>query len=469
EDVLHAPFYRPNEDSQEMQYLHARRKALGGYLPVRVGQREAITMPDKKAYDRLNEGTNPNNKAIGVGNTASTTMSYVSLLGNLLKDKNMGHLIVPIVPDEARTFGMEGLFRQVGIYASDGQKYVPVDKVSIAAQFYKESKDGQILQEGINEDGSLASFIAAGTAYSTHGVNTIPFYVYYSMFGFQRVGDFCWAAGDARTKGFLFGATAGRTTLNGEGLQHQDGHSHLLSSTVPNCISYDPAYAYELGILVEAGIKRMYVDMDDVFYYITLHNDKYEHLPMPADKDIKEKVVRGIYKLKASKTKNKAKAQLFGSAVTVPIAIKAAEILEKDYKVSADVWSVTSYTELRREALDCDRQNLLHPDKKPHVPYISYIMEKEKGVVVAASDYMKILPEGIRKWIPQAYTVLGTDGYGRSEIREVLRDHFEINEQFIVLATLTTLVDEGALDKKILSKAIKKLGIDPDKINPQYA
>ena len=398
-------------------------------------------------------------------------MSYVDIIGRLLRDKNIGKNITPIVPDEARTFGMEGLFRQVGIYAPFGQLYDPVDNTGGLAQYYRESQDGQILQEGINEDGSMATFIAAGTAYATYSVPTIPFYIYYSMFGFQRVGDFCWAAGDARTKGFLLGATAGRTTLNGEGLQHEDGHSHIISATVPNCVSYDPAYGYELAVILQDGIKRMYKDMEDIFYYITLHNENYLQPAMSEDEAVREQILKGIYKLQASKLKRgkKGKAHLFGSAITVPLALKAAEILEKDYKVATDVWSVTSYTELRRNGLDCDRHNLLKPEEAPQTPYIAEALKDEDGIIVATTDYMKILPEGVRKWIKQPFYVLGTDGYGRSEVREALRDHFEIDERYMVLSALSSLVEEGALERKVLAKAIKDLGINPDKLNPQYA
>ena len=458
DDVAKAPFYKPDDDSPEMKYLKQRREELGGNMPQRTVKAEPLAMPPEKVWQAAYNGTGQR--------AASTTMAYVHLvLANLLKDKDIGRLLVPIIPDEARTFGMDPLFRQIGIYASQGQLYDPVDSDQLA--FYKEAKDGQILEEGINEAGAMSSFIAAGTAYATHGVNTIPFYTYYSMFGFQRVGDLIWAAADSRCRGFLMGATAGRTTLNGEGLQHQDGHSHLLAATVPSLVSYDPAYGYEIAVIIRDGIRRMYVEQEDVFYYLTLHNENYPHPAMP--EGVEEGIVKGIYRLRRSERKFKARAHLFGSAITVPIAHKAAEVLEEQYQVAADVWSVTSYTELRRDGLDCERRAMLHPDQEAPQPYIARALADTEGVFVAASDYVKDLPDGIRQWIPGRYRVLGTDGFGRSDTRSRLRNHFEMDHRFIVLAALTELVTEGTLKGKVLPEAIEKLGIEPEKINPRTA
>ena len=460
EDVAEAPFYRPAEDSAEIKYLHERRKELGGYLPERKVTAEPISMPDDSVWQAALAGS--------ADREASTTMAYVQmLLARLLRDQHVGQLLVPIIPDEARTFGMDPFFRQVGIYASTGQTYDPVDSDQLA--FYKEAINGQILEEGITEAGAMSSFIAAGTAYATHGVNTIPLYIYYSMFGFQRVGDSIWAAADARTKGFLLGATAGRTTLNGEGLQHQDGHSHLLASTVPNLMSYDPAFAYEIAVIMREGLKRMYVDQDDMFYYITLHNENYRHPAIPKGKDIEEGILRGLYRFHKSKAKHKPRANLFGSSITVPIAMEAAEILERDYGVTVDVWSATSYTELRRDGLACDRWNMLHPGETKRECWVEKQLAKVDGVFIAASDYMKALPDGIRKWVPGRFTVLGTDGFGRSDRRTALRNHFEIDHRFMVLATLDALAAEGLIKAEVVAKAIADLDIDTDKQDPQRA
>jgi len=390
-------------------------------------------------------------------------MVFVRMLAKLLKDKEIGKLIVPIVPDEARTFGMESLFRQVGIYAHSGQLYEPVDADSLL--YYKEAKNGQILEEGITEAGSMSSFIAAGTAHSTHGINMIPFFIYYSMFGLQRIGDLAWAAGDIGAKGFMIGGTAGRTTLNGEGLQHQDGHSHLLAYTVPNLCAYDPAFAYELAVLIREGIKRMYEEQRNEFFYITVMNENYAMPPMP--EGVKDGIIKGMYKYKASSKKSsKIKAQLFGSGTILNEVLKAQEVLKKDYNISADVWSVTSYKELRRDALDVERWNMLNPTKKKKVSYISQILKNEEGVFVAASDYVKALPDSIAKWIPGQLTSLGTDGFGRSESREALRDFFEVDHRHIVFATLGALANDGKVKTEILEKAKKLLNIKSDKPNP---
>ena len=386
------------------------------------------------------------------------------MLTQLMRDKAVGKQIVPIIPDEARTFGMDGMFRTFGIYAHAGQLYEPVDADQVA--YYKESRDGQILEEGITEAGAMSSFIAAGTAYANHQIDMIPFYVYYSMFGFQRIGDLVWEAADMRCKGFLVGGTAGRTTLNGEGLQHEDGHSHLLFSAVPNCRCYDPAYGYEIATIVKHGIKQMYGDREDVFYYMTVGNENYEHLPRP-DRDVDEGIIKGAYLLKPAEGKG-AKAQLLGSSAILGHVIKAQEILA-DYGVAADVWSVTSYVELRRDALDCERHNLLNPDAKEQVPYVTQTIGAAEGPVIASSDYMKILPDGIGKWLPQGIVSLGTDGFGRSETRAALRDFFEIDERYITLATLKALADRGEIDKKVLAKAIKAMKIDPEKLNPMHS
>lgn len=455
DDILSDPFYKPDEDSHEIKYLKERRKQLGGYVPSRRTDIRPIKAPPESLFEEFYKGTE--------GREVSTTMVFVRILAKLLKDKELGKLVVPIVPDEARTFGMEALFRQVGIYSHAGQLYEPVDKDSLL--YYKEAKDGQILEEGINEAGSMSSFIAAGTAYLSHGINMIPFFIYYSMFGLQRVGDLVWAAGDIGARGFMLGGTAGRTTLNGEGLQHQDGHSHLLAYPVPNLVTYDPAFAYELAVIIREGIKRMYEDQENVFYYITLMNENYAMPEMP--KGAKEGILKGMYKFKASDKKSaKLKAQLFGSGTILNEVIKAAKILEDDYRVACDVWSVTSYKELRRDALEVERWNFLNPTSKPKATYIEKMLAKEDGVLVATSDYVKALPDSVSKWFPSRLYSLGTDGFGRSETREVLRDFFEVDAKHIVFATLTALFKEEKIKDKDLDKAAKELGINPNKRNP---
>jgi pyruvate dehydrogenase E1 component len=452
-----APFYRPADDSPEIRYLQERRQQLGGYMPERKVRSKAIKAVSESHFEEFHKGTE--------GREVSTTMVFVRLLGKLLRDPEIGKLIVPIIPDEARTFGMEALFRQIGIYSSVGQLYEPVDMDTLL--YYKEAKDGQILEEGITEAGSISSFIAAGTAYSNHGINTIPFFIYYSMFGFQRIGDLIWAAADMRTRGFLLGGTAGRTTLAGEGLQHQDGHSHVLALSVPNLMAYDPAFAFEIAVIIQDGIRRMYVDQESIFYYLTLGN---EPLPMPAMPDgegVREGILKGMYRFKASqKADARLRAQLFGSGAIMFEVLKAQKILEEKYGVAADVWSITSYKELYRNGNDCERWNMLHPGVTPKAPYVSQRLKDVPGVLVAASDYMKVLPESIAQWMPRPLVALGTDGFGRSESRASLRDFFEVDAKHIVLATLHALAAEKKIESKIVSQAIKELGIKPEKVNP---
>jgi pyruvate dehydrogenase E1 component len=445
------PFFRPAEDSPELQYLKARRKALGGSLPQRHEKAPAIQAPPLSEFEEFLKGTGDRE--------ASTTMAFVRMFGQLLRDPNIGKLVVPIVPDEARTFGMEPLFRQAGIYAPKGQLYEPVDKETLL--YYREAQNGQILEEGITEAGALSSFVAAGTAYATHGINMIPFYIFYSMFGFQRVGDLIWAAADTRTRGFLMGGTAGRTTLNGEGLQHEDGHTHVMASTVPTCISYDPAFAYEIAVIVQDGIRRMYQEQEDVFYYITLMNENYVQPAMPEGAE--EGILKGVYKVRPHKAKKgQAKVQLLGSGTILRAALAAQDLLAERYNVSADVWSVTSYNELRREAQACERWNRLHPASKPRVPYVTQVFDKTEGPVVAASDYMKILPDGIGKWVRGGILSLGTDGFGRSDSRRALRRFFEVDAEHIAAAALYRLSQDGQRDAKDVATALKELGLDPD-------
>ena len=452
-EVAEAAFKKPAEDSVEMKYLRERRELLGGSLPQRRNAAPPLDVPPLEAFDALLQSSGDRE--------ISTTMALVRILQVLIKDKNIGKLVVPIIPDEARTFGMEGMFRQIGIYSSIGQLYTPQDSDQL--MFYKEDQKGQILEEGINEGGAMSSFIAAGTAYANHGVNMVPFYIYYSMFGFQRVGDFIWAAGDSQVRGFLVGGTAGRTTLAGEGLQHQDGHSHVLSSTVPNCVSYDPTFAYELAVIVQDGMRRMFANQEDVFYYITCMNENYLHPAMP--KGVEQGILKGMYLLKAG-GKGKVRVNLLGAGTILNEVIKAAEILEKDYGVPADIFSVPSFNELRRDALDAERSNQLNPDKPPRVPYVRECLGDRTGPFIAATDYMKILADQIRQWVPGRYVVLGTDGFGRSDCRDQLRYHFEVNAAYIVVASLRALADEGKLDMKTVLAAMKTFGIDPAKPNP---
>ncbi len=452
-----APFYRPADDSPEIQYMQERRKQLGGYLPERKVRAKPLAPVSEAHFEEFYKGTD--------GREASTTMVFVRLLSKLLRDPDIGKLIVPIIPDEARTFGMEALFRQVGIYSSVGQLYEPVDMATLL--YYKEAKDGQILEEGITEAGSMCSFIAAGTAYANHGINTIPFFIYYSMFGFQRIGDLIWAAADMRTRGFLVGGTAGRTTLAGEGLQHQDGHSHVLALSVPNLLAFDPAFAYEIAVIIQDGIKRMYVDQESIFYYLTVTNEPLPMPAMPAGKEVRKGILKGLYRFKTSEKKDaKLRAQLFGSGTIMYEVLKAQQILEEKYGVAADVWSVTSYKELYRDGNDCERWNLLHPGEKPRVPFVTQCLKDAPGVLVAASDYMKVLPEAIAQWMPRPLVALGTDGFGRSENRAALRDFFEVDAKHIVLATLNALVKDKQIKADTLQSAIKELGINPEKLNP---
>jgi pyruvate dehydrogenase E1 component len=453
EEITGLTFRKPAPDSEEMKYLQERRAALGGYVPVRSSVAPALAVPPLEAFSGLLEGSGDRE--------ISTTMALVRILTTLIKDKTVGSHIVPIIPDEARTFGMEGMFRQVGIYSSVGQLYTPQDADQL--MFYREDKKGQILEEGINEAGSLCSWLAAATAYSNHGVSMIPFYIYYSMFGFQRVGDFVWAAADSQARGFLVGGTAGRTTLAGEGLQHQDGHSHLLFSTVPNCVAYDPTYSYELAVIVQDGLRRMYQEQENVFYYITCMNENYAHPAMPAG--AAEGILKGMYLLRSGAT-GKIRATLFGSGTILREVLAAADLLEKDYGVAADVFSVTSFSELRRDALATERWNLLHPGEKPRRTYVQEVLGDRTGPFIASTDYMKTVADQIRQWVPGRYAVLGTDGFGRSDSRAELRRFFEVDSHYVALATLKALADDGKVDAKVVSQAMQSFGIDPEKPNP---
>jgi pyruvate dehydrogenase E1 component len=452
EDIARLPFRKPAEESDENRYLREKRTFLGGYLPSRRKEAPPLQVPPLAAFESVLEGTEREN---------STTMAFVRILQILLKDKTIGKNIVPIVPDEARTFGMEGLFRQIGIYSSMGQLYTPQDAETLMS--YREDKKGQMIEEGINEAGSLCSWIAAGTAYSNHGVNMVPFYIFYSMFGFQRVGDFIWAAGDIQARGFLLGATAGRTTLAGEGLQHQDGHSVLVATTVPNCVVYDPTYAYELAVIIQDGMRRMYVDQENIFYYVTVMNENYAQPALP--KGSEAGILKGAYLLQTG-GKGKVRATLLGSGTILREAIAAAEILQKDYGVPSDVFSVPSFSELRREAMETERWNLLHPTDPPRVPYVQQLFKDRDGPVIAATDYMRNVPDQIRQWVNGRYVTLGTDGFGRSDSRAALRKHFEVDRNHIAVAALKALADDGKVDRATVVKAIKALGVDPTKPVP---
>jgi pyruvate dehydrogenase E1 component len=455
EQVNHIEFYRPPEDTPEMRYLRERLEAQGGSLPQRKVKPIEVQAPPLDLFKDTLGGSR--------GREASTTAAFVAVLKALLKS-DIGKYVVPIVPDEARTFGMESLFRECGIYASEGQRYKPVDANVLL--YYKEAQNGQILEEGITEAGSMSSCLAAGTAYANHGVPMIPFYIYYSMFGYQRVGDLVWAFADSRGKGFLMGGTAGRSTLLGEGLQHQDGHSPVLFSAVPTCAIYDPAYAYELAVIIQDGIRRMYQQMEDRFYYITVYNENYVQPEMPAGDHIREGILRGIYKYRPA-ANGTAVAQLFGSGSILNEALKAQQILAERYQVAADVWSVTSYNELRRDALAVERWNRLHPDEAPRVPYIQTALEGNPGPIIASSDYMKAVPDQLSPWLPQGRLIsLGTDGFGRSENREYLRRFFEISAEAIAQATLASLAREGSLDPERAAAAVRELGFDPEAKDP---
>lgn len=453
EEIAEAPFYKFAEDSEEMQYMRKQREQLGGYMPVRKNDAEPLVIPGLDTFDALLKDSGERE--------FSTTMAFVRILSTLSRNKLIGKNIVPIVPDEARTFGMEGMFRQLGIYSFKGQLYEPMDADQV--MYYREDKKGQILEEGINEAGAMSSWIAAGSAYSTHGINMIPFYIFYSMFGFQRIGDLAWAAGDMQVRGFLMGGTAGRTTLAGEGLQHQDGHSLIVAGTIPNCISYDPTFAYELAVIIHDGMKRMYQLHDKVFYYITLMNENYSHPDMP--KGSEEGILKGIYCLQEGDEKGK-KVQLMGSGTILREVIAAAELLKTDFGVNADVWSVTSVNELAREAINCSRWNQLHPLKKSRKSYLETQLQGRKGPAVIATDYTRAFVSQLREFIPMSFSTLGTDGFGRSDTRDRLREFFEVNRYYIVVAALKALADDGEIDNKIVQQAIKSYGIDSEKPNP---
>ena len=454
-DLEKVPYYRPPADSPEMRYLHERRKELGGSLPSRKPDFEALTVPGIDSLEAVTKGTGKRE--------ISTTMAFVRVLSALIKDKEIGKRVVPIVPDEARTFGMEGMFRQLGIYSSAGQLYEPSDSSQV--MYYREDIDGQVMEEGINEGGAFAAWLAAATSYTNNDYPLIPFYVFYSMFGFQRVGDLCWAAGDLQARGFLIGGTAGRTTLNGEGLQHQDGHSHILAGTVPNCVTYDPTYGYELAVIIQHGLQEMYVDMKAKYYYITVMNENYVQPAMP--KGCEEGIIKGMYLLKKNSKKSSRKVvQLLGSGTILREVIEAAAILKADFDVDADVWSATSFNELRRDGLITSRWNMLHPEETPRQSFVEECLEGAKGPVVASTDYMKSYADQIREFISGTYTVLGTDGFGRSDTRERLRHFFEVDRYFIVVAALTALVEDNVVDVGQVAAAIKKFGIDPEKVNP---
>ncbi len=459
EEVASAPFYKPPDDSEEMQYLRKCRENLGGSMPRRTARAEPIEPPEARLFDEFDEGTGERE--------VSTMMAFARLLAKLLKDPHIGKLIVPIIPDEARTFGLEPLFRQCGIYAHKGQLYEPVDRDTLL--YYREAQDGQILEEGITEAGSMCSFIAAGTAYATHGINTIPFFMYYSMFGFQRIGDLAWAAAEMRTRGFLMGGTAGRTTLAGEGLQHQDGHSHVLAGTIPSIHAYDPAFAYELATIVREGIRQMYQEELEGFYYLTIYNENYPQPRRPeAATDVG--ILNGMYRYRESPLLDASgRVQLLGSGPILREALRAASILEDRYRIAADVWSVTSYHQLRRECLEVERQNRLHPEDEPQRAYLQEVLADVSGPFVAATDFMKMVPDQVARWIPGRFSVLGTDGFGRSEDRSSLRRHFEVDAEHIVVAAIDALVRDGRVESALLGKVIKEMRIDPDAPEPMYA
>jgi pyruvate dehydrogenase E1 component len=458
EDAAAGKYFVPEADSEEMQYMHARRQELGGYLPQRNTDAAPLEIPALSMFEPLLKGSGDKEM--------STTMAWVRMLTILCRDKKIGKNVVPIVPDEARTFGMEGMFRQLGIYSSVGQLYTPQDKDQI--MFYKEDKSGQILEEGINEAGAMSSWIAASTAYSSHGINMIPFYIYYSMFGFQRIGDLAWAAGDMQARGFMIGGTAGRTTLAGEGLQHQDGHSLIMSDTIPNCVSYDPTFSYEMAVIIHDGMRRMFAEQENVFYYVTAMNENYSHPAMPEGAE--EGIIKGLYRFRSGTTATaKKQVQLMGSGSILREVIAAADLLRDDWGVEADIWSATSFTELAREANDCDRWNRLHPTDKARVPYVTQCLQGQAGPVIAATDYIQLYADKVRKWVPARYEVLGTDGFGRSDTRAQLRKHFEVNSAYVAVAALKALADEGVIKAAVVAEAINKYGIDPEKINPLHA
>lgn len=454
DNIADIPFYKPAEDSPEIKYLRKQREALGGYLPARNTEADPIPVPALSAFESVTKSTGDRE--------ISTTMAFVRVLSVLLKDKVMGPRIVPIVPDECRTFGMEGLFRQIGIYSPVGQLYTPVDHEQV--MYYREARDGQILEEGINEAGAFCSWMAAATSYSSNKLAMIPFYIYYSMFGFQRIGDLAWAAGDMQARGFLLGGTAGRTTLAGEGLQHQDGHSHLMAATIPNCVAYDPTYAYELAVIIQNGLHRMYENQENVFYYITVMNENYQHPDMPAG--VEDGIIKGMYLLKESTKPSKRHVQLFGSGTILREVIEAARLLNDDFSVSSDIWSVTSFTELRRDGLSVERHNRMHPNETAQQSYVSQQMAGRKGPVIAATDYMRIHADQIRPFFNAPYVTLGTDGFGRSDTRAKLRHFFEVDAKFIVVAALKALVEQGDAPASVVLDAMKRYGIDAEKLDP---
>ena len=461
DQLASVPFIRPNPDSPEIKYLQERRAALGGYLPQRrVKADESFTVPALSVFEAVTNAT-------AEGREMSTTMAFVRILTALIRDKQLGPRVVPIIPDEARTFGMEGMFRQLGIFSQQGQLYEPVDRDQVS--YYKEDKAGQILEEGINEAGAMSSWIAAATSYSTNNRIMIPFYIYYSMFGFQRIGDLAWAAGDMQARGFLLGGTAGRTTLNGEGLQHQDGHSHILSATIPNCVSYDPTFAYELAVIMQDGLRRMIENQENVFYYITLMNENYPHPGLAAGQE--EGIIKGMYPFSKGSSSNKTRVQLLGSGTILREVVAAAEMLENEWSVAADIWSCPSFTELAREGSDVVRLNMLNPTQKGKSPYVTQQLEKTVGPIVASTDYMKLFAEQIRPYMPKGrdYRVLGTDGFGRSDTRAKLRSHFEVDRNFVVIAALKALADDGTIPASKVAEAIAKYGIDPLRANPLTA
>jgi len=452
-DIESLPYCKPDADSPEIEYLQERRASLGGYLPQRRRKSAPLPVPPLETFRTQLEGTGERE--------ASTTMALVRILTALTRDKQIGKYIVPIVPDEARTFGMEGMFRQIAIYSSKGQLYTPEDAEQL--MFYREDKKGQILEEGINEAGAFCSWLASGTSYSNHDIQTVPFYIYYSMFGFQRIGDFIWAGGDLQSRGFLIGGTAGRTTLAGEGLQHQDGHSLVHASTVPNCVSYDPTYAYELAVIIQDGLRRMIGEQENVFYYITTMNENYVQPPMPSG--VESGILKGMYLLQVG-GQGQIRAQLMGSGTILREVLGAAELLDKDFGIPSDVWSVTSFNELRRDALKAERWNQLHPEEEPRKCYLEQCFANRKGPYVAATDYMKIIADQVQRWVPGSFVTLGTDGFGRSDGRAALRDHFEVDKRYITVTALKALSDDGVLDQKTVAQAIEKYGIDPDKPDP---
>ena len=448
------PYYRPSPDSPEMTYMRERREKLGGYIPRRRVSFDKLETPALDAFSAQLKGSGKRE--------ISSTMAFVCILSSLVKDKSIGKRIVPIVPDEARTFGMEGMFRQLGIYSSQGQLYTPHDAGGI--MYYKEDEKGQILEEGINESGAMSAWLAAATSYSTNNTPLVPFYIFYSMFGFQRVGDLAWAAGDSQARGFLIGATSGRTTLNGEGLQHQDGHSHLMASTIPNCVSYDPTYAFEMAVIIQDGLDRMYTKQENKFYYITAMNENYSHPEMPVG--VEQGIIKGIYRLVDNNFKSANRVQLMGSGTILREIEAAVALLNDDWSVAADVWSITSANELRRDGLACQRWNMLHPEETPKVPYITEQLQEAEGPFIAATDYMKLYTDQLRPYVPGRFNVLGTDGFGRSDTRAKLRHFFEVNRYFIVISALSALVDEAKLDPSVIKQALKKYGISADKVDP---